>query len=169
VGSVSAFEAIGLEKVAPTLGEHGSPLIGAERSGMDQALTFEMPHTSSGISCVVSVSCEIALGHHAKRTDGPEDATLGTVDFVDAITVPHWAPLPAVRQVDILREDDNRLATLLVWTRARATSTDVPLLTSVPAIVTRVVSIPHGYLPGDLAGADVTRTYPDRNHGRHQV
>jgi hypothetical protein len=56
VRSVSDFEAIGLEKVAPALCQHNSPMVGAEQRPLNQALTLEIPHASSGMAGIVSRS-----------------------------------------------------------------------------------------------------------------
>ena len=58
-----------------------------------------MPKDAARIAGLVAQVVEVALGHNPKRTDGPEHAALGSVDFVDALPLAYRAPLLSAWQV----------------------------------------------------------------------
>jgi hypothetical protein len=53
---------------------------------------------------VLAAIIEIALGHDPKGTNGGEYPTLGAVDLIHAIALPHWTALTAAWEVEVLRE-----------------------------------------------------------------
>ena len=70
VAAVIALVAIGLEEVAPAVGQRHGPVVGAERRGANQPFVLQMLEGSSRALLVVSKVVEIAFGNDAKRADG---------------------------------------------------------------------------------------------------
>ncbi len=104
VAAVIALVAIGLEEIAPAVGQGNGAVFRAERRGANQPFVLEMLEGSSRALRVVAEVVKIALGNDAKRADRRQRAAVGAVDFVDAVTLAHLLSLAAARQVEVLRE-----------------------------------------------------------------
>ena len=104
VAAVIALVAVGLEEVAPAVGQGNGAVFGAERRRANQPFVLQMLEASSRALRVVAEVVEIAFGNDAKRADGRQRAALGAVDLVDAVALANRPALASARQVEVLRE-----------------------------------------------------------------
>ena len=105
VRAVVAFVAVGLEEIAPAIGEGYGPVLRVQRRRANQPFVLEMLEASSRALRVVAEVVKIAFGNDSKRANGRERAALVAVDLVDAVTVAYRSALGPARQVEMLRKD----------------------------------------------------------------
>jgi hypothetical protein len=101
VAAVIALVAIGLEDIAPAVGQGHGPVVGTERRRANQSFALEMfeaPSRPLGVTKVVKISFD----NNAKGTDGRQRAALSAVDLVDPIALADRSTLASAREVEIV-------------------------------------------------------------------